>query len=748
MSFTRWLLKLRSSSRHGTTARKSRRTARSEPARRSCLQLECLEDRCMPSFLGPVNYAAGEYPTAIAAADFNGDGRLDLPVANPYSSTVSILLGNGDGTFQPAQNSVTGTNPSSLAVGDFNHDGKLDIVTANAYDMSVLLGNGDGAFQPASNFGIGSDNPLSVAVGDFNGDNTLDLGVTSSLFVIDGYDDWGDPYGHHEGHANVLLGNGDGTFGLPSTTVLNSTDPVSADVADFNGDAKLDVATANFEYGTVSVLLGDGNGNLQAPTDFYAGYYPLAVAAGDVNGDGDIDLLTANFYGNNVSVLLGDGTGGFGAAQSYGDGNSTGSVSLADFNHDGHLDIAARTDNGTVSAVSVLLGKGNGAFSPPVRSPAGTNLTAVATGDFNGDGWLDAATTNFSVNNNVAVLINDHSWPPADAPSVTVNDMTVTEGNTGSTNATFTVSLSAAYGQPVTVHYETANGTATAGSDYTAVSGDVIIAAGQTTRTFTIAVLGDRSAELTENFFVNLSSATNATIADGQGIGTIFDDEPRISINDVTVTEGNTGTVSATFTVSLSVAYDVAVTVHYQGVNGSATAGSDYAAASGEVIIAAGQTTKTFTVAVIGDRSAEPSENFVVNLSAATNGLIVDSQGVGTITDDEPRISISDVTKTEGKKNQTTLFTFTVTLSAAYDQPVTVSFRTTDGTATTGDNDYVARTGTLTFAPGETTKTITIEVKGDNKREADETFYLDLFGNSGNALFTRNRGIGTILNDD
>ena len=108
----------------------------------------------------------------------------------------------------------------------------------------------------------------------------------------------------------------------------------------------------------------------------------------------------------------------------------------------------------------------------------------------------------------------------------------------------------------------------------------------------------------------------------------------------------------------------------------------------------------------------------------------------------------TNATAKEGKKKQTTLFTFTVTLSAVYDQAVTMSYRTVDGTATTGDSDYIAQTGTLTFAPGETTKTITIEVKGDSKKEANETFYLDLFGLSGNALFTKNRGIGTILNDD
>ena len=122
---------------------------------------------------------------------------------------------------------------------------------------------------------------------------------------------------------------------------------------------------------------------------------------------------------------------------------------------------------------------------------------------------------------------------------------------------------------------------------------------------------------------------------------------------------------------------------------------------------------------------------------------------MGTIIDDEPRISINDVTMAEGKKGQTTLFTFTVTLSAAYDQPVTMSFKTAaDGTARTNDQDYVAKSGTLTFAPGETTKTVTIEVKGDNKKEASEYFYLDLFDNSSNSRLTKSRGTGTILNDD
>jgi len=225
-------------------------------------------------------------------------------------------------------------------------------------------------------------------------------------------------------------------------------------------------------------------------------------------------------------------------------------------------------------------------------------------------------------------------------------------------------------------------------------------------------------------------------------------DGPTVSISDASVMEGNSGTRSATFTVTLSTTATHPVTVAYATANGAATAGSDYQATSGTLTFAPGETSKTATVLVTGDRLAEPNETFFVNLGGPTNALIIDGRGVGTIMDDEPRISINNVSRKEGKKNQTTLFTFTVSLSVAYDQPVTMSFCTVDGTAKTSDGDYVPKSGTLTFAPGETTKTIAIEVKGDSKKEADEAFYLDLFGNSGNSLITKSRGIGTILNDD
>src|SRR5207249_2024128 len=218
-------------------------------------------------------------------------------------------------------------------------------------------------------------------------------------------------------------------------------------------------------------------------------------------------------------------------------------------------------------------------------------------GDFNGYGWLDVATAPY-VGNNVSVLINDHSWPPA----VTINDVSVTEGNTGTVSATFTVSLSAAYGQPVTVHYTTADGSATAGSDYTAASGTLTIPAGQTSRTVTVPVNGDRLAEPNETFGVNLSNLNYGVIAGGQGVGTIVDDEPRISINDVAKREGKSGTTLFVFTVSLSAAYDQAVAVNFATADGTATtADHDYQAQSGTLTFAPGQTTKSITVVVYGD---------------------------------------------------------------------------------------------------------------------------------------------------
>jgi hypothetical protein len=582
----------------------------------------------------------------MLAADFNGDGKLDLAVLNTGDSSVSVLLGNANGTFQPARTSGTGMTPLSLAVGDFNGDGKLDLATANqgvSYpnsnyvydnvynnDVSILLGNGDGTFQAPVSVGLGAEQvPQAVAVGDFNGDGTMDLGVTSNITRHGYY------YSTVAGFASVLLGHGDGSFSEPNSTLIGGGYCSAAVAANLNGDAFDGFVTINGS-GNVSVLPGDSSGHLQGPYLFPTGSHAFSVATGDVNADGYTDLVTANFDGNNVSVLLGHGNGGFGVGGNFGTGTGPASVVLGDFNGDGKVDVATANDGS--DNLSMLSGNGNGTFSSALNSAVGSHPFGVAAGDFNGDGGLDAATTDDG-SGDVSVLINDHGWPPPNAPAITINDVAVREGNIGTVNATFTIRLSAAYSLPVTVHYATADGTATAGGDYAAASGTVTFAAGQTTQTVTIAVLGDRLPEPSETLFVNLSQPTNATIADGQGVGTILDDEPRIGINNVTKKEGNSGSTLFVFTVSLSVAYDQAVTVKYATANGTATtADHDYQAKSGTLTFAPGQTTQTISVVVYGDKKVESNDTFFVNLSgASSNALFSNWQGIGTILDDDRR---------------------------------------------------------------------------------------------------------------
>jgi large repetitive protein len=191
----------------------------------------------------------------------------------------------------------------------------------------------------------------------------------------------------------------------------------------------------------------------------------------------------------------------------------------------------------------------------------------------------------------------------------------------------------------VTVSYATADGTATAGSDYTATAGTLTFAPGVTSQTLTVAVLGDTRNEANETFFMNLSTPSNATIADGQGQGTILNDDslPTLSINNVTVTEGNTGTTPAVFTVTLSAASSQTVTVNYATADGKATAGSDYTATAGTLTFTPGTTSQTITVAVLGDTVKESTETFFVNLSNATNATIASGRGRGTILDNDKR---------------------------------------------------------------------------------------------------------------
>src|SRR5262245_53559474 len=320
-----------------------------------------------------------------------------------------------------------------------------------------------------------------------------------------------------------------------------------------------------------------------------------------------------------------------------------------------------------------------------------------------------------------------------------ISDVAVLEGSVGAHNAvvTVTVTVSAPHGNSITMNYNTADGTAKAGSDYNSVSGKLTFAKNEMSKNILVPLIGDRIPEADESFFVRLSNAKGANIAKGEGIVTIVDDEPRISNNNASLLEGNSGSAPMTFTVSLSVAYDLPVTVNYTTTDGSAIAGIDYTAASGTLTFAPGQTSQTITVGVIGDRLAEPDETFFVNVSTPNSyAAISQGAGVGTIIDGNPHIRISDASQADGG---TSPFTFYVSLPTAWDEVVTVNFATVDGTAIAG-RDYGGGSGTLTFAPGETIKTITVLAWPS---APDLYFYIHLSGASTNALISNEWAYGS-----
>ena len=418
--------------------------------------------------VSPINfelttYSAGNAPEDVVVADFNGDGKLDLAVADNGNylagdnGGISVLLGNGDGTFQPAQLVNGGNNPTFLAAGDFNGDGKTDLVVSGLGtllsggngNLTILLGKGDGTFQSPITLNAGL-NPSAIAQGDFNGDGKLDIAVL----------DFG-TFSGNNGAVDVLLGNGDGTFQPPMLlnprSVLAAV-PVAIVASDFNGDGRLDLAVVSSDFNSpatsaVSVFLGNGDGTFQAPVFYGIPQIPTSLAAGDLTGNGKIDLAVSSFVLNpglpqaasSIQVLSGNGDGTFQTSQdvslTYADGapnlNSNFSwcsaegvsiwrgigiclpvsLQVADFNGSGKGGLVG-IGGVPYGGLFVLPGNGDGTFEGILRYPApadynwpspGGGGAGLAIADFNGDGKLDMVSTfqgDFYNAPNVTVLLN------------------------------------------------------------------------------------------------------------------------------------------------------------------------------------------------------------------------------------------------------------------------------------------------------------------------------------------------------
>ncbi len=570
-----------------------------------------------PPLFNPVqNYTVGTGGGAANAVDdvtvndFNGDGRPDVALVT-RAQTVRIMLNNGSGGFVAGGSFAIGQFSLGITSGDFNGDGKIDIAATNANDatISVLMGNGDGTFRPQVVLNLPQFSfPRGIIAADVNGDGHLDLIDANAVGQS----------------VSVFLNDGSGNFNQRVDTATGAnTNPQALVAGDFDGDGKVDVAVVCNASGQVKIL-HNSNGTLSVASTIAVGQLPESITALDIDGNGSLDLVVANLSNRTLSLLQNNGVGSF---------TQTSTLPLqigfqyhltsGDFNQDKIPDIAVGNAN-FPNQVMVYLGNGDGTFQPrqdisfpnnPIKD--GGAISAV---DLNGDGFTDLVGGGL-VTDNVFALLN-----------------TGLSGNVPTT--TLTVTLSKPSTVPVTVNYSTADGLAKSASDYHSATGTLTFAPGQTSLTITVRSRPDNIPEPTENFFVNLSNPTNATIGDGQGQVTLLDDDggvpgPTMSITSASILEGNAGTTNVVLTVSLSAPSLQAITVNFATQDITATANSDYGPVSGVLTFNPGTTTQTITVPVFGDTQAELDEVVRVNLSNPTNIVLAVTHGDITIQNDD-----------------------------------------------------------------------------------------------------------------
>ncbi|HEV8265772.1 MAG TPA: VCBS repeat-containing protein [Gemmatimonadales bacterium] len=376
---------------------------------------------------GQMNYPVGQLPRSIAVGDVNRDGRSDLVVANSesfYGRSISTLLGNGDGTFQPTIDSSMGNvSASSVALADFDRDGRLDVVAGyegGATSVYVMFGLGDGRFGPIHSINSGY-NPIMVDAGDVDEDGRPDF-IVGGAWSGDVSIHYGLGNGQFEnkvsiplggvayvrlvdvdrdGHLDVLTpvammrGHGNRTFD-PPLAFMSDRGPAAVAAGDLDGDGRTDLVTASPYPSTYSVLQGRNDGSFGAPLPFATTAYPYGLAEGDLNLDGHMDVAAVSLNEHVISILFGGGDGSFSGRSDLALGFAPWAAAFADLDHDGFLDLVALGGG----SVSTFPGDGAGGFDAPRTFPVRPGAISLATGDFNRDGWPDVVTANYGTTEN------------------------------------------------------------------------------------------------------------------------------------------------------------------------------------------------------------------------------------------------------------------------------------------------------------------------------------------------------------
>jgi hypothetical protein len=650
-------------------------------------------------------YHTGDGTATTANGDYTPTTGLITIPAGQTTATVHVPV-HGDTTVSANKTfslKVDGPNGNSAtsitAAGTILNDDALEGTTVSVADAAPLVEGNSGTKDAKFTISLNQKQDKDVWVHYSTADGTAKSGDNGSDYVFKSGDvliKAGDLT------ADVLVSiNGDTVASADKTFTLNLSPLGNAGMTD-------SIATGTIQNDDVSTLTSFSVDDVKQ----------VEGNSGESNFDFVVTLGKAQDYPVTLHYSTADGTAVKGTDYT----ETTGFITIPAHSTSAVVHVPVKGDT-TVSPDKT--------FTLSVDAPGGSdpaNTHATATGTILNDDVKTGATVN-------------------------INDVTLLEGNSGTTYAKFTISLSGVINQdqPFWVHYSTANGSAVAGTDYTAMSGDIPFAANQTSAEILVPILGNTTASANKTFTLNLSPLGNATMADASATGTILNDDvssgTSLSVDDASKAEGDlNGTNTVDFTVKLGTTQSYPVSIPYHtAADGTAGAG-DFTAKSGYITIAAGQTQGTVSVPIMGDTTLEPNETFSLNLEHVGGALFSKQSATGTIlNDDAPGLSVSNIQVTEGDSD-TKNANFTITLDNPSTNAITVHFKTSNGTAIAG-TDYVAVDTTFTIPAGQTSFQVPVQIKGNTTASDNKTFSV-ILETPTNATITQSTATGTILNDD